>query len=41
MRTWLVTEPPRCAMPMVSAECTVLPQFMAAAAISFDARTVP
>ena len=41
MRTWLVTEPPRCAIPMVSAECTVLPSSMAAAAMILLASTVP
>ena len=40
-RTWLKTLPPRCAMPMVSAVFTGRPRSMAAAAKSFDARTVP
>ena len=38
---WLNTLPPRCAIPMVSALITFIPFAMAAAAMSFEASTVP
>ena len=41
MRRWLKTAPPFWAMPMVSALMTGRPLAMAAAAMSFEASTVP
>ena len=41
IRTWLATQPPLCAIPIVSAVLTAKPRRIAASAISFDARTVP